>query len=327
MSETYKGIVIPEEVIIVENQSGQGYVVPAGNEKMLQTAMSWAHGYVWDYNIKDWNERKEKAVEWVGKQHKYKNGQFKISLCKAADNSWNGGKLSFWNCNITCQDGKVFLIGINQELLCNLLQACTCINGEVQEAVWLGRQKNNTGVYTEQMEDFQQAIEEKKLKERRDTSQTTKYEIGDVVGPLTNRYIYLGTWYQFYEETLERDYSRGRYDDYILTIKELKKPVLKHLFIDAFYAKGASLENEFIGPSHIYDDFFKSKKPKYVVYNHIDVDIDKFVKELYERAKEDKSVSAINLYAPTADTKLSIEELEERLTAQLTFNSLQIKRV
>ena len=54
----YKGIKIPEKVIIVERQDkyyhdiNQGYVVDFGNKKMLESAKDWAVCYVCDETLR-----------------------------------------------------------------------------------------------------------------------------------------------------------------------------------------------------------------------------------------------------------------------------------
>lgn len=207
MGTQYRGIVIPEEVIIVENHGHQGFVVPSGNTKVLETALNWAEQMIYP-SEGTWEEKMSKAYKFEGIQNKYKNGHFRMRLSESADNSWNGGKLSFWNCNITAPDGKTYLVGINQDLLCSLLMNCTLIKGEVQEELWLGKQQGNTGLYTEDMEDFKQAQLEVKQKEEM-KSKTKKYSVGDLVGTLTKDYIYLGEYTKIKNYRYTYDYSYG----------------------------------------------------------------------------------------------------------------------
>ena len=210
MESSYKGIIIPNKIIIVENKDGQGFVVPYENEKVLQTAMNWASSMIYPQEG-TWEEKRAKAVKFEGIQHVYDNGHFKMKLNESAGYSYNGGKLSFWNCDIIAPDGKTYLVGINQELLCSLLSNCTCIKGEIQEELWLGKQQGNTGLYTEYMEDFKQAQLEVQAKEDM-KSKTKKYNPGDLVGTLTKDFIYLGEYTKNKNYSFYYDYSGPTYE-------------------------------------------------------------------------------------------------------------------
>ena len=153
----YKGIKIPEEIVIVENGLGQGYVVVPGSS--IDGALSWAKG-----PCGYWDDGKYIRVEKEPIVNTYKNGEFTLSLYDSANRSSQGGKLSFWNCTVHAKDGKDFIIGINSDILFELLTSTTIVNGDIQGNVWLGKEKNNTGVYTENMEMFKQAREEDKIR-------------------------------------------------------------------------------------------------------------------------------------------------------------------
>ena len=112
MPSEYQGFNIPEKVIIVRKEifvwkdgnripSGeyQGYVVPVGSDKMLETALNWA-GCKYEY--------KDGKFEYIDKDKyikKYTNGTFTLKITSAAANSTQSGKLSFWACTITDEDG------------------------------------------------------------------------------------------------------------------------------------------------------------------------------------------------------------------------------
>lgn len=223
----YKSVKIADEIIIVEKtypyQSWityrevkgqgmhQGYVVDANNKKMLETAKYWAQYHT-------------KSGELVsGVEHKYKNGQFEIALCDSADNSSQSGKLSFWNCIVTCPDGKEFLIGINADILLELLLKNTFIDGKCKNKVWLGRiGGNRVGAFTENMELYKQAQKDE-AKRKEVTKANTNYKPGDIVKTLTEKEIYLGTMYEYYR--FEENSYRGNY--YIIVYK---KPKLVHAY-------------------------------------------------------------------------------------------------
>lgn len=102
-----------DEVIIVVNSFGQGYVVDPDNKKQLETAMRWAE------------KSSDKAPEVI----RTANKDFELSLYDCAGHSSCGGKLSFWNCKIE-KDGKYYIIGINTDSLLSLMKHSTFVNGK-----------------------------------------------------------------------------------------------------------------------------------------------------------------------------------------------------
>lgn len=303
---TLKSIFIPEEIIIVQNKSKQGYVVLPGKENMLESALRWAKEYTYDYST----EKKEATLH-EGNVHKYKNGQFKLKLCESAANSWNGGKLSFWNCIIVAPDNEEFLIGINQELLCNLLQNCTLVNGEVQQLVWLGKQRNNTGVYTELMPDFIQATEELKVKDAF-KSKTTKYNVGDIVGSPSKLTVYAGVVYNHY--SMETTYDYGVHS-YVVDVEKLSKPEKYHLFIP--------YENGELAPDWTFSENIRRKKTPYTVVGHVDYTGE----ELYQLVLNSKRASVLSNYSNSVDNPPSIEDVQESLLSYRLYGTKYIVRV
>lgn len=217
MSDKYKGIKIPEEIIIVEKYNKQGYVVlPGGN---LDSALSWAK-----HTEDKWVDGKWTIVaEHTGVVHTYKNGGFNISLYDSANGSSQGGKLSFWNCTIHAPDGKDFIIGINSDLLFKLMMNSTIINGDVQNKIWLGKEKNNTGVYFEHMEDFKQARKEDVI---RSAEKSSKYEPMDIVASLEDKEVYLGKFSKYFQ--IDYDYQGWGRRNVVLTF--YNKPKYCHLY-------------------------------------------------------------------------------------------------
>ena len=172
----YAGINLPENIIIVENKEGQGYVVPEGND--LDAARYWAE-----------------SKDWKPKEYKYKNGTFTLRITNAAGGSSQGGKLSFWNCQIRTEDEKEFLIGISSDCLAELIINNTLVNGKCQNKIYFAKYKGNqTYAVTENMPLYGVAMQDKKLKEAKTTS---KYKPGDLVESLTSTYLYLGEVYNY----------------------------------------------------------------------------------------------------------------------------------
>lgn len=242
----YRGLKISDEIIIVENDKGQGYVVEPGNEKMLENAKSWA---------KKWDRDRESHI------HTYKNGEFEFELVEAADTSYSSGKLSFWNCNLTAPDGKTFLIGISSDLLLCLLKQNTFVNGKLDKKVYLGREGVKVGAFTTNMEEYKQSFEDEN---RRQTiangKKSNKYVEGDIVSTITTKMVYLGEVYWMCDIDHEWEDRRNGKGD-IFTIKKLRKPVKYHLFYN--------LQPQY--PNSVRDIIVKSQnKPARLVEEHDD---------------------------------------------------------
>lgn len=242
----YKGIKIPKDIIIVEKipyeetEIHQAYVVEDGNENQLESAKGWAKTIRYE---KD--SHKSQVIEGIC--HKYKNGKFYIKLKESADRSSQGGKLSFWNCIITCPDKKEFLIGINADILVEFILNNTLEFDECDEPVYFGRVSGNVGVFTKNMPSYKQFLADEK--QRDDCKKaTTKYEVGDVVKTLTTESLYLGTTKQRF--SYGTDYIWGGKRDYIFYIAHSPKTV--HVMRDTKYG---SLE-------------FFDKKPKRTIVEH-----------------------------------------------------------
>ena len=276
----YQGIKIPDKIIIVEKQYNwryrdtdnininQGYIVEAGNKKALESAMNWAEITAYDDSVlegKNWWEVDKKlhekwratAHEVSGIQHEYENGHFSLCLKDAADRSSQGGKLSFWNCVIKCPDRKEFLIGINSEILLNLLLNNTFENGLCKNNIYLGRIKGNAvGAFTPNMPLFAQAQKDE-AKRQEVKKANDKYIPGDIVKTLTGKDLYLGTVYQYYSFE-----SGWHYRENYLVV--YNKPKLVHIY-RSYYNNWHDEETL----SEYYN--VKNTKVKRIIDGHIDL--------------------------------------------------------
>lgn len=252
MATDYQGIKIYNEVLIVEKESWhwengkrvkdlipQGYVVEAGNKKMLETAKSWAKQDLYkvdENNNYIYNENGYHVYETLdGVINTYKNGEFKFELNAAADGSSQGGKLSFWNCLITAPDNKVYKIGISSEILLNLLKQNTFKNGICESSIWLGRIKGQqVGAFTENMPEFAQSKADQALREAKSTK---KYQPGAILKSKTKTQIYLGEFteyfsmqnsYEEYRNATGRDDIKERNIYFVLD----DEPYSYHLYLD-----------------------------------------------------------------------------------------------
>lgn len=210
--EQYKGIKIDKQIIIVEKHLGQrdeynnesipqGYIVNIDNKKMLDTALSWAKTYEYPrdettgkYLVDE--EGHTVTIIHEGIVHTYENGLFEFTVHDSADRSSQGGKLSFWTAVIKAPDNKEFRIGINADILLDLIKNNDFLNGVCQNKVWLGRIKGSqVGAFTANMPDFKQAIVDEQI---RNTKPTVKYEIGDILKTKTETLIYMGEQAEYF---------------------------------------------------------------------------------------------------------------------------------
>lgn len=275
----YKGIKIPEEIIIVENAIGQGYVVIPGSS--IDGALNWAKGNHGKWVDGKWIEIKREPIV-----NNYKNGEFTISLYDSANRSSQGGKLSFWNCTIHAPDGKDYVIGINSDILFELLINSTIVNGDIQGKVWLGKEKTNTGVYTENMEMFKQAREEDRVRSK---IKSAKYEPLDIVSDLNGRYVYLGKYPNLIEEKINMDGWYERSVDVILT----DKPEYVHVYVSLYEDNSFSylqmnktktakiIENEKFLGNGTPNELFLSKIKDYDLENCSEYNVDYYKKHNY----------------------------------------------
>lgn len=269
----YTGINLPEYVIIVENKYGQGYVVPEGSS--LDNARYWAEG-----------------KDWEPKEYKYKNGTFTLRVTNAAGYSSQGGKLSFWNCQIRTEDEKEFLIGIASDCLAELIINNTLINGKCQNKIYFAKCGNSTWAITENMPSYKTALEDKKIKE---TKTTTKYEPGDLVGSLTCTEVYLGEIYEYisvyqlnrYDRYFKHFEVNGREYSKLIVIND--KPKRFHWLVNAYdIDKDFNNEPTFFSTYHLSKNKPKRRiiKKNYASKNYIETALEESIRYTADRSSE-----------------------------------------
>ncbi len=269
----YTGINLPENIIIVENKNGQGYVVPEGSN--LDNARNWAESF-----------------DWEPKEYKYKNGTFTLRVTNAAGYSSQGGKLSFWNCQIRTEDEKEFLIGIASDCLAELIINNTLINGKCQNKIYFAKCGNSTWAITENMPSYKVALEDKKIKE---TKTTVKYEPGDLVGSLTLTELYLGEIYEYisvyqlnrYDRYFKHFEVNGREFDKLIVIND--KPKKYYWLVNAY-----DIDEDFNNEPTFFNTYYLSKnKPKrrvikknYASKDYVNNALDESIKYTANRSSE-----------------------------------------
>lgn len=187
--EEVLGYKVPKKVYLVKAVgTDQAFVVDAESKSQLETAKDWAIGYDRDYN----------RIE--GEIIETDNEGFEAEFYQSANSSSQGGKLSFWNFKIS-KDGNTYIIGINQDLLLELINSCTIINGKIQEKVLFIKKKGNTGIVVKGSPLYNKCIDDLKLRSAKTNSKkTTNWKQGVFYESLTLSDCYLFDVYCWYKE-------------------------------------------------------------------------------------------------------------------------------
>lgn len=206
MSSEYNGWKLLDNIIVViaaaENTKygcSQGYIVDPKNKKQLESALAWGRRAVYEQDkdgnlLKDdkgiliWHYEDAKAVETDNKD-------FTLQLLESAGGSSQGGKLSFWNCLITKDDIKC-VVGINSELLLELMLQSTFTNGVCDKTVCFARKNGNVGALHPNMTQYKDAIKDNKIRKSVNTKKTSKWQLGHNYVTLSKNDFYLGNFYQ-----------------------------------------------------------------------------------------------------------------------------------
>lgn len=217
----------------------QAYLVDPVNKKQLESSRTWAEWTEYGPSIK--NEETGKWENAYKIKHEpvefdFENNGFTLELRDCAGGSSQGGKLSFWNC-IVKKDDKTFLIGINSDMLLDLLKNATFVNGSCQSPLLFITKNGKVGMTVEGSETWQQCIKDRELKKSMKSTMTSKYTFGDIVKTPTITEVYLGTITQYYtfqyytfDPGINRGYSYRGFNYRDCTITKLAKPVTYHMF-------------------------------------------------------------------------------------------------
>lgn len=124
------------------------------------------------------------------------NPTFTLKLLRSASGSSQGGKLSFWRCELIKDDIDV-VVGINQDILLELLQQTNFNHGVCQSPVVFIREDAQTGVVAIDSEAYKSAVEAMQYKESvTKQKKTTKWERGHKYTTLTLEDVYVGDIYE-----------------------------------------------------------------------------------------------------------------------------------
>jgi hypothetical protein len=216
----------------------QGFIVDTKNKKQLESAIRWGTTTKYHYEEVDGKRTCTGSTNIPPEQYTYDNKGFTLELSEAAEQSSQGGKLSFWNCWITAPDGKKFLIGIAANLLLDVLKSCDVKNGVVQEPLMFARCKGGVGMLSESMNSYKDAVNDEYQRKNKSTGKTTKHKIGYVYETLTQKNLYAGDFYRWYEPVYEvKPVHYYPYNDarQLVGFKKLDKPV-KLMWFPTYYS-------------------------------------------------------------------------------------------
>lgn len=163
----------------------KAHIAEAGNTKACQKALesgkSWARGW--------YSRDKEKEPVVVETD----NTGFSFQIASAAGNSWSqGGKLSFWMCIMEKEGIEPFAVGINSDLLADLILESTVYKGAVKEKVFFARRNSQLGVLHENMPSYQELLKDQEIKKNINKGKTTKWKIGYEYNTLTQSDVMFG---------------------------------------------------------------------------------------------------------------------------------------
>lgn len=171
-----------------------GYVVEHGDKDALEKAKDWA-------TIHNYNREKQQYDESTPpKVYTFDNEGFTVKILDSAGGSSQGGRLSFWKCEVE-KDGIKFIVGVNDGILADLIRNSDISNGVVKQKVMFARLSGQPGFIHEKMEAYKEAqADMQKKADMKKAKKTSKWEVGGVYSTLTQMSICLGEMYDQYEE-------------------------------------------------------------------------------------------------------------------------------
>lgn len=266
-----------------------GYVVDAGNDEALEKAKDWARTQTWDPVERKHTDTQEPEV------HIFDNEGFTVRVLDSAGGSSQGGRLSFWMCEVE-KDGVKFNIGVNDEILAGLIKSSDMTNGQVKQKCMFARKQGQPGLIHEGMQMYKDAVADMDHKAAmKKAKKTTKWELGGIYQTITQTDICLGEVWDTMEEYEVEDtdsywYGR-RYKRTALRKREKPVKVLAWDYISKYSNDGKIpatfreyLEGELKDKRYIH--YYAGKPPARAKTQQLEVqesDMELLDKLLYER--------------------------------------------
>lgn len=163
----------------------KAYIAETKNKKAIESGIRWAESYEWSKDYETKTRREPTVVETD-------NNGFSFQIISAAGNSWQGGKLSFWMCLMEKKGIKPFAVGINADILCDLILETVMNRGKTDEKVFFARKNGQLGVLHKNMPSYQELLKDEQLKKDVAKKKTTKWKIGYKYQTLTTSDVMFG---------------------------------------------------------------------------------------------------------------------------------------
>lgn len=317
--ENYKGYKIPSKIKIVRSNwkyenMDQGFIVDPDTKGQLETALNWAAGY----NDEKREEVKKNIIETD-------NEGFEVEFLKPAGGSSQGGKLSFWDCKIT-KDDISYIVGINQDLLLELIKSATIIKGKVQEKCLFVKQRGNTGIIIKDSEIYRACMKEIETKNKlQNLKKTTNWEKGYYYNTPTGLSdIYIGDAYLWFTEDKTSAWSKK-------IIHKIDKPIKIKIMISSWYADRNKLLSEIIKDKTYFFEYIGEEGKKTlparfkVEEGKIDIDLtSEQLEELKLKYLKEQTKDIRNIYSRLLRSYLTTftpkyPELPDELKNQIEF--------
>ena len=254
----------------------QAYLVDPSNKKQLESARYWAKWteYGPSYRNDEGKWVRDYEIEHQPVEFEFDNNGFELELRDCAGGSSQGGKLSFWNCIVT-KDNNKFVIGINSDMLLDLLKNATFVNGRCQSSLIFITQKGKVGMTVEGSDTYNQCVKDRELMSSLKKFQTSKFTFGDKISTATINDVYLGTitkYYDFDPGEKNATWHYRYFDISACKLTKLKKPITYHLFESLYRDRSLkTILDEYDSSIYSYPDV-KKTCPKRTIMGKIEMD-------------------------------------------------------
>lgn len=200
----------------------QAYICDASDKKMIETGSNWAKWSEWSYEDNDGKRTFKEVIEHQPVITILDNKDFTLEVLDSANNSSQGGKLSFWNCKIT-NGNQSWAVGINSDYLLEIIKCNNFVNGVCQTPLFFARCKGGVGMLSSNMPSYEQALKDIERRNVMRKGKTSKRIEGHLYSTTTISDVYLGKVYSHYEPIYE---NRGRFvSDVLVGFKRREKPL------------------------------------------------------------------------------------------------------
>lgn len=201
-----------------ENYRGfTGYIVENGDKNALDSAKDWARITPYDRDKGGYQTPIEPKV------YTFENGGFTATILDSAGGSSQGGRLSFWRCEVE-KDGIKFTIGVNDAILADLIKNSDISNGVIKQKLMFARKGGQPGLIHENMDAYADATADMAHKAAmKSAKKTNKWEIGGIYSSITMTDICIGEVWDTMEEYTEQT-NTGWYGRNETKLRKAKNP-------------------------------------------------------------------------------------------------------